>query len=44
LRASGDVPIRATGQYIQYQHVMAAGTTWTYCSGVDIEGSPGGRL
>jgi hypothetical protein len=44
LRASGDVPIRATGQYIQYQHVIAAGTDWTYCSGVDIEGSPGGRL
>jgi hypothetical protein len=44
LRTSGDIPIRATGQYIQYQQVIAAGTAWTYASGVDIEGSPGGRL
>jgi hypothetical protein len=44
LRDSGDVPIRATGQYVQPQVTLAAGTTWTHAQGLKLEGSPGGRL
>lgn len=44
LRNSGDVPLRATGQYHQFQVRIAAGTAWNYCSGLEVDGTPGGKL
>ncbi|MGL5734258.1 MAG: hypothetical protein ACRCYS_05260, partial [Beijerinckiaceae bacterium] len=42
LRASGVMPIRASGQYIKLGLEIAAGTLWTYAQGLEVEVEAGG--
>jgi hypothetical protein len=44
LRANGDLPLLASGRYIQPSIIVSAGASWTYMLGIDLEASPGGRL
>lgn len=44
LRASGDMPIYASGRYVQPSIVVTAGTSWTYMLGLEVEASPGARV
>lgn len=43
LLASGYMPIRATGQFMQPQIYIAAGTTWSYVTGVTFDFDAGGN-
>lgn len=44
IRNSGDIPIRASGRYVQMRVVFPQGTTWTYAHGLNIvDASLGGR-
>lgn len=43
IRASGLVPIRASGRYIAPAMEYAAGAEWTYVQGLEVEFEPGGR-
>ena len=43
LKANGDVPIRASGRYLQPTITLGAGTVWTSIQGFDMETTPGGR-
>jgi hypothetical protein len=43
LRASGDVPLRATGRYVGCDVQVAAGTRWTYAQGIELQHGIGGR-
>lgn len=43
LRDNGEVPIRASGRYLQPEITLDAGATWTAMQGFEVEGSPGGR-
>ena len=44
VRTNGDMPIRASGRYIQPKATIASGTTWTYAQGIDlVQASQGGR-
>jgi hypothetical protein len=43
LRASGHVPMRATGRYVGGDLSVAAGTTWTYAQGFELEHGAGGQ-
>jgi hypothetical protein len=42
LRASGVMPIRASGQYIKLGLEVAAGSLWSYIQGLEVEGEAGG--
>ncbi len=42
-RNNGDIPIRASGRYIQPEITWAAGTAWTYAQTIDLEATAGGR-
>jgi hypothetical protein len=41
LRTSGDMPVRVNSRYVQPKLAIAAGTTWTYANGLEIEAEPG---
>lgn len=44
LRNNGDMPIRASGRYVQPSLVFASGSAWTYAQGLDfVMASAGGR-
>lgn len=40
LRASGDMPIRASGRYLRPTLAIAAGEEWTHAKGVDLTAQP----
>jgi len=42
-RDNGEVPIRASGRYIQPEVTLASGATWSSIQGLDLEAGPGGR-
>jgi hypothetical protein len=42
LRASGVMPIRASGQYIKLGLEIAAGSIWSYAQGLEVEVDAGG--
>jgi len=42
-RDNGEVPIRASGRYIQPEFVLATGSTWSSVQGFELEASQGGR-
>lgn len=42
MQASGRVPIRCKARYLTYEVVHAAGSTWTYSQGFDLEFEKGG--
>jgi hypothetical protein len=42
-RDNGEVPIRASGRYLQPEVILAAGTSWSSISGFDLEATAGGR-
>lgn len=42
LRASGIMPIRATGRYTKLRWEIAAGSTWAYAQGLELELEAGG--
>lgn len=42
-RNNGDIPIRASGRYMQPEVVVAAATDWTYLQSLDLEATAGGR-
>jgi hypothetical protein len=44
LRDNGDMPVFASGRYLQPSIVVAAAANWTYMLGIDLEAVPGGRL
>lgn len=44
LRANGDMPVLARGRFLQPEIVTTADMNWRYLLGLDIEGTPGGRL
>lgn len=41
LVASGDMPCRVSGRFLRPTLAIAAGTTWSYCRGLDFVGEPG---
>jgi hypothetical protein len=43
-RANGEVPIRASGRYLQPEIILAAGTSWNSVQGFDLESTAGGRM
>jgi hypothetical protein len=43
-RANGEVPIRASGRYVQPEIRLAAGTEWSAVQGFELEASAGERL
>lgn len=44
LRTNGDMPILARGRYIQPEIATGATTDWSFIQGLEMEGTPGGRL
>jgi len=42
-RNNGEVPIRASGRYLQPEVILASGAVWSSIQGLDIEASSGGR-
>lgn len=44
LRGNGDVPIRASGRYLQPEIRLDTGAVWTSIQALDFEATPGGRL
>lgn len=44
VRPNGDMPLFATGRYIQTEVRFDAASDWTFCNGIDLEGTPGARL
>ena len=42
-RPNGDIPIRASGRFQQYEFIIGAGAAWNYCQGYEVEATPGGR-
>lgn len=42
MQFSGRVPVRATGRIMEVQLDIAAGTGWSFISGIDFEGEVGG--
>lgn len=42
VRGNGDVPLRANGRHIEITHVIPAGETWTYATGIDLTVEPAG--
>jgi hypothetical protein len=42
-RDNGEVPIRASGRYIQPEVILASGSSWSSVQGFDMEAAPGGR-
>jgi hypothetical protein len=43
-RDNGEVPIRASGRYVQPEIIQAAGAVWTSIQGLDLEAAAGGRM
>jgi hypothetical protein len=43
-RDNGEVPIRASGKYLQPEITLGAGTEWNSVQGFELEASAGGRL
>jgi hypothetical protein len=44
LRDNGEIPIRASGRFVQPEVIYPASTSWSSIQGFDIETTPGGRL
>jgi hypothetical protein len=44
VRGNGDMPLFATGRFIQPEVVFAADSDWTFCQGLELEGTAGARL
>ena len=44
MQANGDLPIRATGHFVQPTFTVQAGSDWSYAQGYDFAASPGGTL
>jgi len=44
LRANGDLPVLARGRFIQHEIATTEDMSWRYIIGLDVEGTPGGRL
>lgn len=42
-RSNGEVPIRASGRFVQPQITIASGQGWNFVTGFELEASPGGR-
>jgi hypothetical protein len=42
-RDNGEVPIRASGRYVQPEIILAADSEWSSCQGLELEASAGGR-
>jgi hypothetical protein len=42
-RNNGEIPIRASGRYLQSEVILASGADWSSVQGFDMEASPGGR-
>ena len=42
-RENGEVPIRASGRYLQPEVTLGASTVWSSIQGLDLEASAGGR-
>jgi hypothetical protein len=42
-RTNGEVPIRASGRYVQPEIILAAGSSWTSVQGFELEATAGGR-
>jgi hypothetical protein len=42
-RGNGEVPIRASGRYIQPEVILASGTVWSSVQGLELEAAAGGR-
>jgi hypothetical protein len=43
-RANGEVPIRASGKYLQPEITLPAGSEWSSVQGFELEAAGGGRL
>lgn len=44
IRTNGDIPIRASGRYVQPSVIFATNATWTYANGLDlVQAAAGGR-
>jgi hypothetical protein len=43
-RGNGEVPIRASGRFVQPEIVLAAGSDWSSVQGFELEATAGGRL
>jgi len=44
MQANGEIPIRATGKYLQSEIVMASTAVWTFVSALGLRATPGGEL
>jgi hypothetical protein len=42
MQASGRVPLRCKGRYVEIEHKIAAGTDWTFVQGIELEMEAGG--
>lgn len=42
LRASGDMPVRASGRYVKPRLEYAAGTNWSFVNGLEFDAEAGG--
>lgn len=42
IRTNGDMPIRGSGRFIKPAWTIAAGTSWSYAQGFDLEADAGG--
>jgi hypothetical protein len=42
-RSNGEVPIRASGRFIQAEITLPAGSAWSSIQGFDLEATAGGR-
>jgi hypothetical protein len=43
-RTNGEVPIRASGKYLQPEVTLGAGTEWSSVQGFELEAAAGGRM
>jgi hypothetical protein len=43
-RDNGEVPIRASGRYLQPEWIQPAGSEWSSLQGLELEAAPGGRM
>jgi hypothetical protein len=43
MQTSGSIPIRANGRFLSFEVTLAAGTTWSFVQGLEVEAGSGGK-
>lgn len=43
MQTNGDMPVRANGRYLALEVTIAAGTTWSFIQGLEVEFGSGGK-